>query len=83
MQLLVFGCCGAGWDDWVGWRFNFWDDGRLLVASQVDGWIVKKAEVPLAVSPCTGNSHEVSKKNSDEHLDFLRVGSPKTHVRMG
>jgi hypothetical protein len=25
MQFLAFGCCGTGWDDWVGWRFNLWD----------------------------------------------------------
>ena len=41
MQFLAFGYHGAGWDDWVGWRFNLWDVERLSVASQVDGWFLK------------------------------------------
>ncbi len=71
MQFFAFGCRGAGWDDWVGWRFNLWDVERLPIACQVDGWILKKAEVSLAVSPWTGNSHEVSGQFSDDHLDML------------
>ncbi len=32
-QFLTFGCRGAGWDDWVGWRFDFWDvEASLLQA---------------------------------------------------
>ncbi len=42
-QFLPFGCPGAGWDDWVGWRFNMWDVGHLPVACQVDGWILEEA----------------------------------------
>jgi hypothetical protein len=76
-QFLVFGCCGAGWDDLVGWRFNLWDVERLPVVSQVDGWILKKAKVPLAVSPQTGNSHEVSRQFADDHLDLFMDGFAK------
>ncbi len=32
-QFLTFGCRGAGWDDWVGWRFDLWDvEASLLQA---------------------------------------------------
>jgi hypothetical protein len=74
MQFLAFGCCGAGWDDWVGWRFNLWDVECLPVASQVDGWILKKAMVSLAVSPRTEKCHEVSRQFADEHLDLFMGG---------
>ncbi len=50
-QFLAFGCCGTGWDDWVGWKFNFWDVERLPVACQIDDWILKKAKMSLTVSP--------------------------------
>ena len=43
MQFLTFSCQVAGWDDWVGWRFNMWDVECLPIACQVDGWILKKA----------------------------------------
>ncbi len=71
MLFLAFGCRGAGWDDWVGWMFNFWDVERLPVASQVDGWILKKAKVSLAVSLQTGNSHEVSGHFANDHLNLF------------
>jgi hypothetical protein len=74
MQFLAFGNRGTGWDDWVGWRFNLWGVKRFPVASQVDGWILKKAKVSLAVSPWTGNSHEVSGQLVDAHLDLLMSG---------
>ncbi len=77
MQFLVFGCHGSGWDDWVGWRFNLWDVERLLVVSQVDGWILKSAKVSLAVSPRTKNSHEVSRQFVDDHLDLFMGGFAK------
>jgi hypothetical protein len=73
-QFLVFGIRGACWDDWVGWRFNIWDVELLSVACQVYGWILKKAQMSLAVSPWTGNSHEVSKQFADDHLDLLMGG---------
>jgi hypothetical protein len=77
MQFLALGCCGAGWDDWVGWRFNLWDVECLPVASQVDGWILKKAKMSLAVPPQTGNSHEVSGQFVDDQLDFFMGGFAK------
>jgi hypothetical protein len=73
-QFLAFGCHGTGWDDWVGWSFNMWDVECLPVACQVDGWILKKAKMSLAVSPWTGNSHEVGGQFVDDHLDLLMGG---------
>jgi hypothetical protein len=71
-QFLAF-----GWDDWVGWRFNLWGVEHLFVASQVDGWILKKAKVSLAVSPWTGNCHEVCRQFVDDHLDLFIGGFAK------
>ncbi len=51
-----------------------WDVERLPNASQVDGWIMKKAKVSLAVSPWTRNSHEVSRQFADDHLDLFMGG---------
>jgi hypothetical protein len=76
-QSLAFGCCGASWNDWVGWRFNLWDVECLPVACQVDGWILKKAKMSLAVSPRSGNSHEVSKHFMDDHIDLFMGGFAK------
>ncbi len=38
VQFLAVGGCGAGWDYWVGRRFNLWDVECLPFACQVDGW---------------------------------------------
>jgi hypothetical protein len=40
-QFLAFCCCGANWDNWVGWRFIWWNVESLSLGSQVDGWILK------------------------------------------
>ncbi len=48
-----------------------WDVEHLPVASQVEGWILKKAKMSLAVSIWTGNSHEVSGLIVDDHLDLF------------
>ncbi len=77
MQFLTFSCCGAYWDNWVGWRFNLWDVERLSVASQVDCWILKKAKVSLAVSPPIENCHEVSRQFADDHFDLFMGGFAK------
>jgi hypothetical protein len=77
MQFLAFGCWRAGWVDWVGWRFNLWDVERLPIASQIDGWILKKAKMSLAVSPQTGYSHEVSRQFTDDCLDLYMGGFAK------
>ena len=54
-----------------------WDVECLPVASQVDGWILKKAKVSLAVSPRTGNCHEVSGQFADDHPDLFMGGFAK------
>ncbi len=82
-QFLAFGCRGAGWDDWVGWRFNLWDVECLPVASQVDGWILKKTKVFFAVSLWIGNSHEVSAQFADAHLDLFMGGFAKNTCEDG
>ncbi len=74
---MAFGCCGAGWDSWVGWRFNLLDVECLSVPSQVDGWILKLAKVPFAVSPWTKKFHEVSSQFGDNHLDLFMGRFPK------
>jgi hypothetical protein len=66
-----------GWDDWVGWRFNFLDIDSLPIACQVDGWILKKAKMSLAVSPYIGNSHEFIRQFADDHLDLFMGGFTK------
>ncbi len=48
-----------------------WDVERLPVASQVDGWILKKDKVSHATSPWTGNSHEVGEQFAHDHLDLF------------
>ncbi len=60
-----------------------WDVERLPVASQVDGWILKKAKVSLAVSPQTGNSHEVSGQFADDHLVLFMGGFTKDKCEDG
>jgi hypothetical protein len=47
------------------------------VASHVYDWILKKAKVSLAVSPWTGNTHEVSGQFVDDHLDLFMGGFTK------
>ncbi len=61
----------------VGWKFDLWDDERPLVVSQVDGRILKKAKMSLAMSLRTGNSHEVSGQFADNHLDLFMGGFAK------
>ncbi len=51
-----------------------WDVECLPFACQVDGWILMKALMSLAVSPWTENSHEVSGQFTDDHLDLFMVG---------
>jgi hypothetical protein len=60
-----------------------WDVESLSLASQVDGWILKRAKVSLAVSPRTGNSHEVSRKLADDHLDLFMGGFAKDTCENG
>jgi hypothetical protein len=51
--------------------------------SQVDGWILKKAKVSLAVSPWIGNCHEVSRQFMDDHLDLFMGGFAKDTCKDG
>ncbi len=60
-----------------------WDVEHLYVASQVDGWILKKAKMYLAVSPRTGNSHKVSRQVVDDHLDMFMGGFAKDTCENG
>ncbi len=60
-----------------------WDVEPLPVARQVDGWILKKAEVSLAVSPRTGNSHENSGQFANDHLDLFMGGFTKDTCENG
>ncbi len=76
-QFLALGSRGACWDDWVGWWFNVWDVECLPLACQVEGWILKKALLSLAVSPWTRNSLEVSRQFANDHLDLLMGGLAK------
>ena len=60
-----------------------WDVEPLPVARQVDGWILKKAKVSLAVSPQTGNSHENSGQFANDHLDLFMGGFTKDTCENG
>ncbi len=53
---------------------NLWDVECLPIARQVGGWILKKAKMSFAVSPWTGQGHEVIRQFVDDHLDLFVGG---------
>ena len=62
---------GGQWHRLACWGklgFFCWYVKRSSVVRQVDGWILEESQMSLAVTPRTGNSHEVGGEFPDDHI---------------
>jgi hypothetical protein len=74
LEFFALMCGGAGWDDRIMGQFVGWDYEWHPIASKVDGWFLEEAQVALAMSPGTGDCHEICSEFAKGILDLLMGG---------